>query len=489
MGTQRIPSTLLAMMNHKHLRKILSKRIDDYIYKHIVECNDGDLLGVRTTRYEFLSAMLSCVMRNMDKGYVSADFIRRLTKGLVENNLIKEGDYSISAVDRYKEKYGELPPAFIVISPTQQCNLRCIGCYAASGADTHATVPFSYVERIVKEAYEDFGCRFITFSGGEPFMYKSEGKTMFDIFAQYPDVFFLIYTNGTLIDEGVAEQLARMGNATPAISVEGFEKETDERRGTGTFKKILRAFENLRRAGVPFGASATATCKNVDLMLKDEFYDFYFQQQGACYMWQFQLMPIGRGKDEMGLMVEPRQRIEMFRKWQEMLRVKKYCIADFWNSGVLARGCIAYGRDGGYIYIDWNGNITPCVFIPYSTDNIYDVYKQGRTLTDVLMSDFMKNGRRWQREYGLDTRKRPKNWLMPCSFRDHYENFRKVIMPAGAKPSDKQALEAMQSKEYYEILKNYDDELERLTEKIWVQEYLNADVKKPSEQFSKAQCV
>jgi len=186
-------------------------------------------------------------------------------------------------------------------------------------------------------------------------------------------------------------------------------------------------------------------------------------------------MPIGRGKDELELMVVPEKRVELYRKWEKLLTEKKYCLADFWNSGVLARGCIAYGRSGGYIYIDWHGNVTPCAFIPYYVDNIYDLYDSGQTLTDALFSDFMKNGRKWQREYGLDNWKKPNNWLMPCSIRDHYEIFRKSVLPENVKPEDEKAKEALESPEYFGMLKNYDKELQRLTEKIWESEYLDKE--------------
>jgi MoaA/NifB/PqqE/SkfB family radical SAM enzyme len=41
-------------------------------------------------------------------------------------------------------------------------------------------------------------------------------------------MYFLFFTNGTLITKEVAEKLAQLGNVTPAISVEGFEKEVLE---------------------------------------------------------------------------------------------------------------------------------------------------------------------------------------------------------------------------------------------------------------------
>ncbi|MHC4488251.1 MAG: radical SAM protein [Planctomycetota bacterium] len=473
MKPEVISSTLKRMVKHKHLRKLLAKRINDYIYKNIVDDESEDLRQVQVKRYQFLSAMLRCVNRNIDKGYVSKQVMKKIVDVFVENNLICEDQSYTRAIEEYEAKYGEMPPTFIVFSPTQKCNLRCIGCYAASGVDTGATLPYPFVDRVVSEAHNLFGSRFITISGGEPFLYKSEGKTLLDIYKKYNDIFFLVYTNGTIINEEIAQRLVNCANVTPAISVEGFEEETDLRRGAGTFKKILNAFERLRQAGVPFGISVTATSKNIDTLLTDEFYDFYFKQQGACYMWQFQLMPTGRGKNELDLMVKPEDRLKLYRMWEKLLGEKKYCLADFWNSGVLGRGCIAYGRNGGYAYVDWHGNVTPCAFIPYYVDNIYDLYKNGKTLADAMFSDFMKNGRKWQREYGLDNLKKPDNWLMPCSIRDHYEIFRNSVLPTDAKPEDENAKEALESDEYFEVLKKYDKELQGLTENIWKAEYLN----------------
>ena len=127
----------------------------------------------------------------------------------VRNNLIREDQSCNQAVEDYKEKYGELPPTFIVFSPTQKCNLKCIGCYAASGADTAATVPYPLVDRVAGEVHDLFGGRFITISGGEPFLYRSDGKTLTDIYKKYNDMLFLVYTNGTVINEEVARSLRR----------------------------------------------------------------------------------------------------------------------------------------------------------------------------------------------------------------------------------------------------------------------------------------
>jgi len=75
--------------------------------------------------------------------------------------------------------------------------------------------------------------------------------------------------------------------------------------------------------------------------------DFYFEKQEALYGWIFQYMPIGRSYT-LDLMVTPQQRKWMFEKEQQLIRDKSLFIADFWNSGAVANGCISGGRPGGY---------------------------------------------------------------------------------------------------------------------------------------------
>ena len=455
-------------VDNNYLRKPIVKFLDRYMHKKMT----GDKLILNTVqekKYEFLSAMLHAASRNLEKGYIKKEVAKKIINTLVRNSLLDNNKIKIIKED-FNSKYKIYPPNFIVLSPTQFCNLRCLGCYASSEAKLTAKLPYDVVDRIVGEANNLFGDRFMTISGGEPFLYKDEGKTLFDIWEKYSNMFFLVYTNGTQITKEVAERLAKLGNVTPAISVEGFEKETDYRRGKGIYKKILQAFENLRNAGVPFGISVTATNKNVDVLLNDGFYDFYFNKQGASYMWQFQLMPIGRAVDRT-LMLKPEQRVKLYKQWEKMLK-KKYCIADFWNSAVLSNGCIAYGRKGGYFYIDWNGKIMPCVFVPFYVDNVKDIYSKNGTLADALFSKFFENGRAWQEEYGLKDMKHPNNLLMPCSIRDHYKYFRENIMTKEVKPEDKAAEESLKSKEYLKELDKFDKELEVLTIPIWKKNYL-----------------
>jgi MoaA/NifB/PqqE/SkfB family radical SAM enzyme len=218
--------------------------------------------------------------------------------------------------------------------------------------------------------------------------------------------------------------------------------------------------ENLKSVGVPFFISVTATSKNVELLLNEKFYDYYFNTLGASFMWQFQFMPIGKGNNAFDLVVSPQKRIELYKFWNKLVKEEKIPLADFWNNAILSNGCIAYGNNNGYLHIDWNGNIMPCVFVPYYTDNIYDLYNEHKTLADATTSELMVNGQKWRRQNFN------KNLLIPCSIRDHYLNFRDNILPYNVKAENKEANEAYQSLEYRKAMADYDKELSTLVKKI-----------------------
>jgi MoaA/NifB/PqqE/SkfB family radical SAM enzyme len=376
--------------------------------------------------------------------------------------------------ESYKEKYGDYPPLFVTLSPTQACNLKCVGCYACSDTGTRSFLPYDMVRKIITDLHDNMSNRFITISGGEPFMYRDNGKTIFDLFAEFKDMYFMVYTNGTLLDKENCEKLARLGNVSPAISIEGWEKETDERRGPGTFNKILAAVENLKDAGIPFGFSSTITSKNADIYLDDEIYDYLFEKLGTSYLWMFHMMPVGRAKDTLPLMISSKQRVDLFRLWERMISEKKYCLADFWNSGCIVDGCVAYGRWNGYFYINWDGKIMPCVFVPFYEDTVYDVYSSGRTIGDALQAPIFKNGRAWQKEYGYCNRDK-ENILLPCSIRDHIENFKSNILSESAKPENEEAIQMLADPEIEKALIRMENELRSLTEAIWEEEFLQLD--------------
>ncbi len=341
------------MINRRYIRNRARKVIESRAYKTIVVENPANRPArVQEEKYLYVVAMLRGAERAIDRGLVSGQVINRLIEVFLNNIILGSRERPGLSDGRHEDK----APLFTLISPTGKCNLRCTGCYAESDPGNHASLDFKTFDRILTEKRELWGSHFTVISGGEPFLWRDGPLGLLDIVEKHPSDMFMVYTNATLITDEAARRMGELGNITPAISVEGFAEETDERRGKGVHAKILKAFENLRNNGVPFGISATPTRNNWETITSDRFIDFYFEQEGSAYGWLFQYMPIGRGQS-LDLVVPPRQRIEMLRRVQRIVREREIFLADFWNNGVLSNGCISAGRPGGYLYIDWNGDI------------------------------------------------------------------------------------------------------------------------------------
>ena len=308
----------------------------------------------------------------------------------------------------------DVVPQFITVSPSMKCNLRCAGCYAGLyGKDDELTE--QEVDRLLEEI-RGMGVYFAVISGGEPYLQK---EMLLRLFRKYNDMFFLTYTNGTLIDAELAAHFGRLGNVAPAISVEGWEKETDNRRGTGTWSRILSAMGHLRRNGVMFGISVTATRSNLDVVTDDAFAEF-FLDRGAIFGWYFMFMPVG--KDPMlQLMLTPQQRLHCGRRVNALREKYPLFLADFWNDGEIVGGCLAAGRQ--YLHVLNNGSVEPCVFAHFGRDNIRE-----KPLLEIVNSPFFKAIRR-QFPYNANA-----NLKRPCMIIDNPQVLRDAVHRHGAVP-------------------------------------------------------
>ncbi len=345
------------------------------------------------------------------RGVCSRDCFNKFAENLIVNEFLLAGPRR----EQFLSRYGIEPPFLLVISPTMRCNLDCYGCYA-SQYEKNQELSTEEIHRILREA-KAIGVFFITLSGGEPFIRPD----LLDIFAAHDDMYFQVYTNGTFIDRTLARILARLGNVLPAISVEGFEEETDARRGPGHFQRVLSAMKNLREEGVLFGFSATATRQNSELIISDELVNFY-ASRGCFIGWFFNYMPIGKGPT-MDLMPTPQQRIHRRRRLVELRRKTPMILADFWNDGPLVGGCIAGDR---YLHINSRGEVEPCVFVHFAVDNI-----RQKSLTEVLNSDYFRAIRKRQ-PYS-------RNYYRPCMIIDHPLILREVVRQVGAHPTHEDA--------------------------------------------------
>ena len=464
------------LATNKKARSVFLKKAEHAAHEYIIEENEYKRpMNVQKEKMQVMLNLAETTSKRIDEGLYSKNVIKKSIDIFVDKMLFSPRGKIKEREDRFIAKYGRRPPGFLVIGPTKKCNLYCRGCYASAHSNTAETIPFSVLDRIITEKTELWASNYVTWVGGEPTVYRSEGKDILDVAEHHLDNMFIMYTNGTLIDKEKAKRMADLGNVVPQVSVEGFEKETDARRGKGVFKKVLRAFENMREAGVPFGIAATPMRHNYELLTSDEFLDFYFNKQKATLAWVFQYMPIGRGYS-LDLMLTPEERLRLLDREREIIWKKRLFYVDFWNSGPIGSGCIAAGRPDGYLYIDWNGMVMPCPYFQFSPVNVFDIYKKGGNLNDVYAQPFFEAIRKWQDDYAY-TRigDETGNWLRPCPIRDHHGMAMEEIGKYNVRPEDQATDGWLHDENLHQGLIDFDNKLEALLDPYWEKIYLKGE--------------
>lgn len=350
--------------------------------------------------------------RLVKKAYTEWD--PNVRKKLFESLICNAALIGNSAIKVMSKKHGVNVPWTILMDPTSACNLKCTGCWAAEYGH-QMSMDFETLDRIITEGKE-LGVYMYIFSGGEPLVRK---KDIIRLCEKHPDCYFLAFTNGTLIDEAFADEMLRVGNFAPAISVEGYEEETDMRRGKGTFAAVMRAMEILKRKRLLFGMSTCYHRKNVEVVGSSDYLDFMIDK-GAAFVWYFTYMPVGNDAVP-ELMVTADQRKFMYEQVRMFRKTKPIFAMDFWNDGEYVRGCIAGGRY--YFHINANGDVEPCAFIHYSTVNIKNV-----SLLEALRSPLFKA---YQQRQPFN-----KNHLRPCPLLDNPKSLKEVVNVSQAYSTD-----------------------------------------------------
>ena len=260
------------------------------------------------------------------------------------------------------------------------------------------------------------GVYFYIYTGGEPLVRKKDIITLCE---RHPDCEFLSFTNGTLIDEAFADEMLRVKNFIPAISLEGDETTTDSRRGAGTYQKVLRAIELLHERKLIYGISSCYTSVNWDAISSEA----YFRQLidlGCLFIWYFHYMPVGNDASP-ELLPTPEQRRAVLERIRHNRSTMPLFAMDFQNDAQYVGGCIAGGRR--YLHINANGDMDPCVFIHYSDSNIRE-----KTLLEAMRSPLFLAYH--------DGQPFNDNMLRPCPMLENPEKLRKIVADSGAHSTD-----------------------------------------------------
>jgi len=422
-------------------------------------------MKARSGRDSFgLANFLGTIERDLDTRTGMAALFARLGRQLntrAKRKLLQNLIYNWAAVGARRRNQlaaaGQWVPSFVVMSPTMRCNLKCTGCYSGLYSK-RGELSEAEIRGILDEC-RSFGAYFVVVSGGEPYLLKD---MWLGIFRDYGDMYFLTYTNGTLLDQQTVDALARLGNVAPGISVEGYREATDARRGAGVYDKAMAAAGRLHAAGVLFGVSVTYTSANIPEVTSDAFVR-HWVERGAIFAWYFMFMPVGKDPI-LELVPTPEQRVECGTRIASLRQRHPIFLADFWNDGAASAGCLAART---YLHILNSGQIEPCVFAHFGMDNIRD-----KTIAEAVNTPFFKAIRR---EFPYNENG---NLRRPCMIVDNPQVLRRVVaehlVPAGHDHSE----DIVKDPKVVAWADAYSERLKVLTDPLW-----EAEIADPSNRW------
>ena len=346
--------------------------------------------------------LIMSVLNDIDKDVLKATF---------ENFFLNANIIGWPKQEEYRKKYQCNIPWAILLDPTSACNLHCTGCWAAEYGNK-LNLSFEEIDSIITQG-KQLGIYMYIYTGGEPLVRK---KDLIALCEKHSDCQFLSFTNATLICSG----------AIASHSIEGFEEATDDRRGQGTYQKVIQAMAILKKKHLPFGLSCCYTSQNLDSISSYDFID-QMVEWGAKFVWYFHYMPVGNDAVP-ALLPNPEQREFMYHRIRDIRATKPIFAMDFQNDGEYVGGCIAGGRR--YLHINANGDCDPCVFIHYSDSNIRE-----KTLLECLQSPIFMAYH--------DGQPFNENHLRPCPMLENPELLRRMVEETGAHSTDLQSPESV----------------------------------------------
>jgi MoaA/NifB/PqqE/SkfB family radical SAM enzyme len=270
---------------------------------------------------------------------------------------------------------GMVIPPLMIMSVTNKCNLSCAGCYAqAIQREKKPELTTDELSSIFHQANE-LGISNILLAGGEPFTRPD----ILEVTREYPEIMFPVFTNGLLINENIIKSIEKQKNLLPIISIEGYESETDMRRGDGVFHQFIKIANRLKNRNVFWGVSVTITRTNFDLVTNDEFINLIINT--GCKIFFFvEYVPIKEDTED--LVPTDEQRKKLLEMMEELRSKHKALFIAFPGEEEKFGGCLSSGR--GFVHISADGSLEPCPFSPYSDVNLKEV-----SLKEALQSKFL----------------------------------------------------------------------------------------------------
>jgi radical SAM protein with 4Fe4S-binding SPASM domain len=178
---------------------------------------------------------------------------------------LEQLSYGEFSADLHQRQAGERVPLQVSIEVTRRCPLECLHCYnnlpmgdmEAKQRELTKEEHFKVLDELV-----EMGCFWLLYTGGEIFARKD----FLEIYTYAKKKGFLItlFTNGTIINEQIADYLAEWPPFAIEITLYGRTRETYEALTAvpGSYDRCLRGIKLLKERGLPLKLKTVATSIN-----------------------------------------------------------------------------------------------------------------------------------------------------------------------------------------------------------------------------------
>ncbi len=231
------------------------------------------------------------------------------------------GQDSSSAVGRSAAAGVHARGPVVIWNLIRRCNLTCKHCYAQSADHEYAGELSTQEVFSTLEHLKAAGVPALILSGGEPLLRPD----FFEIAQRAKALGFHVSlsSNGTLIDEAMADRIAAFGFDYVGISLDGLKATHDKfRRLDGAFDLSLAGVRLLHARGIKVGLRYTMTALNghdfpalLELMRTEGAQKFYFSHLNYAGRGN-----IHRGKDAHHLATREAMDLLFDRAWDAALR-------------------------------------------------------------------------------------------------------------------------------------------------------------------------
>jgi radical SAM protein with 4Fe4S-binding SPASM domain len=261
-----------------------------------------------------------------------------------------------------------------------------------------------------------WGIGLLIIDGGEPLCRDD----LLDVvkYATSKGIRTTIGSNGILIDQGMAKNMVDAGVMAVAISVDGADSQThDSFRGVpGAFEQTMKGLEACRNAGLPFQFN---TVIRKDTMSQLEDILRLAIDCGADAAEFFDLIAAGRAKEQCQEEVLNNDERKTVMEWladaqedcpvvirvpgcpmyplllqQKKVKPRHFPVEMLRRVPYYERGCAA-GMPMGYVMIQCNGQVNPCMLLQTDLGNIRDnsiisIWENSPVLAELRNRELLK---------------------------------------------------------------------------------------------------